>query len=144
MSENRVFIGRLPHRATERDIEHLFRNFKVRDVVLKAGFGFVELHDSRDADDACYELNGKELLGERIVVEMSKGRRQDRGGYGGGGGYGGRGGYDRGYGGGGGFGGRGGDRYGSRPRSSRFPAPHSTRYRLVVENLSSQANWQVG
>jgi RNA recognition motif-containing protein len=38
----RVFIGRLPSRATERDVEHFFRgNGRIREVVLKTGFGFV-------------------------------------------------------------------------------------------------------
>jgi arginine/serine-rich splicing factor 4/5/6 len=38
----RVFIGRLPSRATERDIEHFFRgNGRIREVVLKTGFAFV-------------------------------------------------------------------------------------------------------
>lgn len=62
---------------------------------------FKEFDDYRDADDAVYELNGKDLAGERIIVEHAKGpmssrdRDRDRG-------YGGR---DR-YGGGGGFRGR--------------------------------------
>jgi RNA recognition motif-containing protein len=34
------------------------------------------LDSPRDAEDACYELNGKTLLGSRIVVEMSKPKRR--------------------------------------------------------------------
>lgn len=48
-------------------------------------YGFVEFDDPRDADDAVYDLNGKELCGERVIVEHTKGPRRD-GGYGGGGG----------------------------------------------------------
>lgn len=47
-------------------------------------YGFVEFDDPRDADDAVYDLNGKELCGERVIVEHTKGPRRD-GGYGGGG-----------------------------------------------------------
>lgn len=50
-------------------------------LVLKQGFGFVEFDDVRDAEDAVYELNGRELCGERVVVEMSRRPR-----FGGGGG----------------------------------------------------------
>lgn len=44
-------------------------------------YGFVEFEDSRDADDAVYELNGKELCGERVIVEHARGPRRDRDGY---------------------------------------------------------------
>lgn len=47
-------------------------------------YGFVEFEDNRDADDAVYELNGKDLCGERVVVEHARGPRRDRDGYGGG------------------------------------------------------------
>lgn len=39
---SRVYIGNLSSRATERDIENFFRGFgRIRDVMLKNGFGFV-------------------------------------------------------------------------------------------------------
>lgn len=46
-----------------------------------------EFDDHRDADDAVYELNGKELLSERVHVEYARGpsRGRGRGGFGGGG-----------------------------------------------------------
>jgi hypothetical protein len=46
-------------------------------------YGFVEFDDPRDADDAVYDLNGKDLCGERVIVEHTKGPRRD-GSYGGG------------------------------------------------------------
>ena len=40
---------------------------------------FQEFEDSRDADDAVYEMNGRELLGARVSVEHARGipRRGD-------------------------------------------------------------------
>uniref|UniRef100_A0A915EKW0 RRM domain-containing protein n=1 Tax=Ditylenchus dipsaci TaxID=166011 RepID=A0A915EKW0_9BILA len=113
----RVYIGHLSSRATERDVESFFRNFgRIRDVVLKNGFGFVEFDDARDAEDAVYDLNGRELCGERVIVEISRrtGPRPGGDSYGrGGGSYGG--------GRGGGFGGSGRD---GGPRNSRYGPPH--------------------
>jgi len=134
MPNARVFIGRLPSRASERDVEHFFKGFgKIREVVLKTGFGFVEFSDPRDAEDAVHDMNGRDLCGDRVVVELSNGRGGPRGG-GGGGGFGG-GDRDRGR---GGFGGRGGGASGG----GRFGPPVQTRYRMLVENLSSRCSWQ--
>lgn len=86
---SRVYIGRLSYRAREKDVERFFKGYgKILEVDLKNGYGFVEFDDPRDADDAVYDLNGKELCGERVIVEHTKGPRRD-GGYGGGGGGGG-------------------------------------------------------
>ena len=46
-----------------------------------------EFDDYRDADDACHELNGRDFLGARIVVEHARGPRRDRDRDGGGGMY---------------------------------------------------------
>uniref|UniRef100_A0A8C3AS95 Serine and arginine rich splicing factor 4 n=1 Tax=Cyclopterus lumpus TaxID=8103 RepID=A0A8C3AS95_CYCLU len=118
---SRVYIGRLSYRAREKDVERFFKGYgKILEVDLKNGYGFVEFDDPRDADDAVYDLNGKELCGERVIVEHTKGPRRD-GGYGGSGS------------GGGGYGRWGRDRYGP---------PIRTDYRLIVENLSSRCSWQ--
>uniref|UniRef100_A0A9J8AHF1 Serine and arginine rich splicing factor 6b n=1 Tax=Cyprinus carpio carpio TaxID=630221 RepID=A0A9J8AHF1_CYPCA len=122
----RVYIGRLSYHVREKDIQRFFSGYgKLLEIDLKNGYGFVEFEDTRDADDAVYELNGKDLCGERVIVEHARGPRRDRDGYGGG------------YGGGGGG-------YSSRSRSGRekYGPPVRTEYRLIVENLSSRCSWQ--
>lgn len=38
----RIYIGRLPYRASERDVEKFFNGFgNISEVILKKGFGFV-------------------------------------------------------------------------------------------------------
>uniref|UniRef100_A0A2A4JU01 RRM domain-containing protein n=1 Tax=Heliothis virescens TaxID=7102 RepID=A0A2A4JU01_HELVI len=126
MVGSRVYVGGLPFGVRDRDLEKFFKGFgRIRDILIKNGYGFVEFEDYRDADDAVYELNGKELLGERVVVEPARGidRSADR--------------YRR-------------DRYYERDRgrsryddySYRYGPPTRTEYRLVVENLSSRISWQ--
>lgn len=139
MSRYKLFIGHLSPDVRLRDLERFFKDHgfskTIQEVVVKAGYGFVIFDDRRDADDAIYELNGKELLGTRIQVEYAKptgGRSDDRGG-GGGGRYGGSRGYDRGS-------DRGGSRYDDRGRG--YGRPYNTEYRIIIENLSTRANWQ--
>uniref|UniRef100_A0A915LH10 RRM domain-containing protein n=2 Tax=Meloidogyne TaxID=189290 RepID=A0A915LH10_MELJA len=118
MTMSRVYIGNLSSRVTDRELEHFFRGFgKIRDVMLKNGFGFVEFDDHRDAEDAVYELNGRELCGHRVVVEISH-RSQQQQQY----------------------------RSGMRSRdgrvNGRFPPPRETRHRMRVTNLSTRFSWQ--
>ncbi|XP_053290154.1 serine and arginine rich splicing factor 5a isoform X2 [Pleuronectes platessa] len=144
MSGCRVFIGRLSPHARERDVEKFFKGYgRIREINLKNGFGFVEFDDHRDADDAVYELNGKELCSERVTIEHARSRRGRGGGPG-------MGRFSSGSGGGGGGGGRGGGRDSSdgggyrpsRSSGSRYGPPVRTDHRLIVENLSSRISWQ--
>lgn len=116
MVGTRVYVGGLPYGTTERDLERFFRGYgRMRDVLIKNGYGFVEFDDHRDADDAVYELNGKKLLGERVTVEKARGTPRGR------------------------------DQWSSRNdhRShERYGPPTRTKYRLTVENLSSRVSWQ--
>ncbi|MGH0132303.1 UNVERIFIED_CONTAM: hypothetical protein FKN15_050512 [Acipenser sinensis] len=134
MSGCRVFIGRLSPHARERDVEKFFRGFgHIREINLKNGFGFVasvftvEFDDHRDADDAVYELNGKELCSERVTIEHARSPRGRGGGGAGGGG-----------------GGRFSPRFSSyrQTRGSMYGPPVRTEHRIIVENLSSQISWQ--
>uniref|UniRef100_A0A8C8BY70 Serine/arginine-rich splicing factor 5 n=1 Tax=Oncorhynchus tshawytscha TaxID=74940 RepID=A0A8C8BY70_ONCTS len=127
MSGCRVFIGRLSPHARERDVEKFFKGYgRIREVNLKNGFGFVEFDDHRDADDAVYELNGKELCSERVTIEHARSRRGRGGGPGMGGG---------------GGGGRFSPRFSSY-RQGRYGPPVRTEHRIIVENLSSRISWQ--
>ncbi|XP_055015514.1 serine and arginine rich splicing factor 5a isoform X2 [Periophthalmus magnuspinnatus] len=127
MSGCRVFIGHLSPHARERDVEKFFKGYgRIREINLKNGFGFVEFDDYRDADDAVYELNGKDLCNERVTVEHARSKR--------GGGRGGGPGMGR-------F-----SSYGypsSRSAGSRYGPPVRTDYRLVVKNLSTRISWQL-
>uniref|UniRef100_A0A914DL98 RRM domain-containing protein n=1 Tax=Acrobeloides nanus TaxID=290746 RepID=A0A914DL98_9BILA len=135
----KVYVGGLPADATTQEIEDTFHRFgRIRKVWVARrppGFAFVEFEDSRDAEDAVKALDGQRICGVHAKVELSHGKKRDRGDRGGGrgGGFGGGGGRDRGgYGGGGsryndrgrgdynGGGGRDRGRYGSRsPRGDR-------------------------
>ena len=75
----RVYVGGISYKAREADIEYFFRKYgKLREISLKNGFAFIEFDDYRNADDACYDLNGKEMLGERVTIEFAKGTPHGR------------------------------------------------------------------
>uniref|UniRef100_T1IYE3 RRM domain-containing protein n=1 Tax=Strigamia maritima TaxID=126957 RepID=T1IYE3_STRMM len=117
----RVYIGGLHFDTNDRDIEDFLGKYgKIREVILKKGFGFVEFDDNRDAEDAVYDLNGKRLLGQRVTVEFARQNQRNQQ-------------STRGRGRGGGNRGDFNPRYGQSSRS---------KYRLIVENLSSQVSWQ--
>ncbi|XP_056639341.1 serine-arginine protein 55-like [Diorhabda carinulata] len=125
----RVFVGGLTYKIRERDLEKFFRKYgRIKEVSMKNGYAFVEFDDHRDADDACYELNGKELMGERITVERARGTPRGSDQWRGSG-------RDRGY------GASRGRNDNSRARDKYGP-PTRTEYRVIVENLSSRCSWQ--
>merc|ERR1712048_1508785 len=94
----KVYIGGLSEDANKFDLEDAFSRYgRVKAVWVARrppGFGFVEMEDPRDAEDAVRGLDGTRIAGSRVRVEMSNGKTRDRerGGRGGGG----RGGRDRG------------------------------------------------
>jgi len=121
-----IYVGNLPHKATEDEVRQAFAEFgevtEVRLIVDKfsgesRGFGFVEMPSKTEAEKAIEEMNGKDFM-ERVLnvneaqPKVDRGGGGRRGGFGSGGGRGGggRGGSGRGGSGRGGSG-RGGGRY---------------------------------
>ncbi|KAL3267575.1 hypothetical protein HHI36_011693 [Cryptolaemus montrouzieri] len=121
-STARVYVGGLSDSVKKEDLETEFEKYGKLNSVWVAfnppGFAFIEFDDMTDAETACDNLNGTDLLGSKLRVEIARGRSR-RGGFRGGrggGGYRGGGGFRDG-GGGGGFRGRPSfDRYGGPPR----------------------------
>lgn len=97
-----IYVGNLSYDLTEEDIQNAFAAFGevVSVKIIKdqysgrsKGFGFVEMSDKDQADAAINDLNGKELKGRALKVNISTpradsnkgGGRERRGGGGGGG-----------------------------------------------------------
>jgi len=99
-----IFVGNLSFGATEGSVRALFEQYGAvdrvnivtdRDSGQSRGFGFVEMPNNSEGDQAINELNGREMEGRAINVNEAR-PKEDRGGGGGGrGGYGGGGGGQR-------------------------------------------------
>ena len=56
----------------KRDIEKFFRGYgDLRNINIKGQYGFLEIDDKEDAEDAIKDLNGKSFNGARIKIEFS-------------------------------------------------------------------------
>ena len=117
----RLYVGGLPYQTTDQDLIDLFnqagqvtfaRVITDRDTGRSKGFGFVEMSNDQEAQDAIARLNGTSLGSRTITVNEAR-ERQDSGNRGGGGG-----GYGHGGGGGRRSGGNGGG--GGGYRSDRY------------------------
>lgn len=108
-----IFIAKLSPQTSDYELEQAFNEFgqiKSARVIMdrETGnskcYGFVEMYEEEEAQEAISALDSSELDGNTIVVKEAKPRGQRGGGGGGGhrggGGGGGRGGYNRGGGGG--------------------------------------------
>ncbi|XP_050674053.1 RNA-binding protein Rsf1 [Leptidea sinapis] len=106
----RVYVGGLVEGIKKEDLEREFDKYGKLNSVWVAlnppGFAFIEFENMQEAEDACSAMNGFEMLGATLKVELSRKRDGPRRGFRGGGGGGGRGGGFRGR----SFGGSGGGR----------------------------------
>jgi len=91
----KLYVGGLAYSVTEKELEELFAEqgkvvsavvIKDRDSGQSKGFGFVEMEEVKDGQNAITALNGKELSGRSITVNEARPQEDRRPGGGGGGG----------------------------------------------------------
>lgn len=77
----KLYVGSLSHGVTDKDLEELFAGqgkvvsavvIKERDSGQSKGFGFVEMEDIKEGQNAIKELNGKDIDGRAIVVNQAR------------------------------------------------------------------------
>jgi len=96
-----IYVGNLSWGLNQDDLEQLFAEFgpvksanliEDRDTGRSKGFGFVEMENADDGEKAIESLNGKEIDGRNLTVNVARPReeRPRRDNNRGGGGYGGR------------------------------------------------------
>src|SRR5687767_10009448 len=92
MSNNKLFVGNLSFNTTENDLQDAFAaHGTVLEAVLvmdrmsnrPRGFGFVTMSTPEEAQVALGALNGKDMDGRALTVNVAK-PREERGGSGGG------------------------------------------------------------
>ena len=100
---SKLFVGNLSFNTTENDLQNAFAAFGTvteanlmmdRTTGRPRGFGFVTMSSAEEAQKAIEALNGKDMDGRALTVNVAKPREERSGGgrreySGGGGGYGG-------------------------------------------------------
>lgn len=94
-----IYVGNLPHATTEPELKAAFEEFGVVSSVAiikdrytgkSRGFGFVEMPDDDEANEAIAQLNGQDFGGRTLRINEARPREKRpsrEGGYGGRGGY---------------------------------------------------------
>ena len=92
---NKLFVGNLSFNTTENDLQDAFAahgtvteaNLMMDRMTNRPrGFGFVTMSSADEAQKAIAGLNGKEIDGRALTVNVAKPREERTGGGGGGGG----------------------------------------------------------
>lgn len=85
---SKLYVGNLPYQIEKTELENLFSTIgEVKSVNIimdkmtgrAKGFGFVEMMNADDAQQASETLNGKEVGGRSIKVDLAKEEEPRRG-----------------------------------------------------------------
>lgn len=81
-----IYVGNLSYKIDENSLEQAFQEFgEVSSVKIitdkftsrSKGFGFVEMTNDDEANEAINSLNGKDLDGRNITVSEARPKRED-------------------------------------------------------------------
>ena len=76
-----IYVGNLSYQVSEEELKEEFKNFgdvkstKIiidRETGRSKGFGFVEMEQTEEGENAINQLNGKDLKGRNIKVNESR------------------------------------------------------------------------
>ncbi len=91
---NRLYVGNLPYDTSEQDLQTLFAQagsvetvtlVRDRDTGRARGFGFVEMANDQDAQNAISQFHDQQFGGRRLTVNEARPQApRGRGGFGGG------------------------------------------------------------
>ncbi|HLC39234.1 MAG TPA: RNA-binding protein [Patescibacteria group bacterium] len=85
--KNKLYVGNLPYTLTDDGLKELFAGIgevaEAKVIVDKfsnrsKGFGFVTMVDDKTAESAIKEMNGKDIEGRAIVVNVARPMRERR------------------------------------------------------------------
>ncbi len=80
-----IYVGNASYSLTEKELEETFGEFGEvssariitdRETGRSKGFGFVEMPNQAEAEEAIQQLNGKELGGRNIKVNEARPREE--------------------------------------------------------------------
>lgn len=95
--KNKLYVGNLPYNMGDVELAEVFADYGVADAKVimdkfsdpdrprSRGFGFVTLKDDASTEKAVQDMNGKEIGGRALVVNIARPMKErtgaDRGGY---------------------------------------------------------------
>ncbi len=92
---NKLYVGNLPYSSTQEELGEIFteagevisvRIITDRQTGRSRGFGFVEMSSPEEAETAVEKINGHDMGGRSLRVDLARGKPggpegDDRGGY---------------------------------------------------------------
>ncbi len=82
-----IYVGNIPHQASEDDLREAFEAYgEVSSLVIikdkftgqSRGFGFVEMTNQQDGENAINGLNEKDFQGRNLTVNEAKPKTENR------------------------------------------------------------------
>jgi len=81
MEGSKLYVGNLKYASSDQDLTQLFSGFgevKYAKVMEGKGFGFVEMGNNVEAQNAMDALNGQDFMGRPLRIDEARPRTEKR------------------------------------------------------------------